>query len=88
MIALKALKEAAKQGGFSADWAGLTINSSQWTPAPDIQRFFLYTLKELAFIHLRKGNALIADALLKKLLELDPKDQVGASVIQDLANGS
>jgi len=87
-IALMALKEAAKQGGFSANWSSLTVCSSQWTPAPEIQRFFLYTLKALAFINLRKGNALIADALLKKLLELDPNDQVGGSVIQDLANGT
>jgi len=87
-IALKALKEAARQGGFSSDWASLSVDSSQWTPATDVQRFFLYTLKALAFINLRKGNSLLADVLLKKLLELDPKDQVGGSVIQDLATGT
>lgn len=86
-IALKALNEAARQGGFSAEWHTLTTESAQWTPAPDAQRFFLYTLKALAFVNLRKGNNAIADALLNKLQELDPRDQVGGSVIRDLALG-
>jgi len=87
-VALDALKEAARQGGFSSDWSILTQVSTQWAPVPDAQRFFLYTLKALAFVNLRKGNNVMADALLNKLLELDPKDQVGGSVIRDLALGA
>lgn len=87
-IALKALTEAAKQGCFSAEWSCLNSESSEWSPAADAQRFFLYTLKALAFINLRKGNNHNAEALLNKLLELDPRDQVGASVIRDLAIGT
>ena len=87
-IALKALSEAAAQGGFSADWTTLTENSTQWTPAPDAQRFYLYTLKALAFINLRKNRTDLANAILNKLITLDPKDQVGGSVIRDLASGS
>jgi tetratricopeptide (TPR) repeat protein len=86
-VALDSLKEAAQQGGFSSDWSVLTAESTQWTPAPDAQRFYLYTLKALAFVNLRKGNNARAEALLDKLLELDPKDQVGGSVIRDLALG-
>jgi len=88
VIALKALTEAAKQGGFSADWSSLNSDSSQWESAAGAQRSFLYTLKTLAFINLRKDNNHHAVALLDKLYELDPKDQVGASVIRDLAIGT
>ena len=87
-VALKALSEAATQGGFSADWTTLTANSTKWTPAPDVQRFYLYTLKALAFINLRKNRTDLANAILNKLTILDPKDQVGGSVIRDLASGS
>lgn len=87
-VATSALKEAARQGGFSSDWRTLTPNSTQWTPAPDAQRFFLYTLKALAFINLRKGEHSVADEVLNKLSQLDPKDQVGGSVIRDLATGT
>jgi len=86
-IALKALDAAAEQGGFSADWSCLSADAMQWHPATDAQRFFLYTMKALAFINLRKGNPMLADSMLTKLAELDPKDQVGASVIRDLASG-
>jgi len=69
-VALHALEIAARQGGFSPDWARLDAHSTD---------------KALAFIRLRLGRSEDSHALLAKLQELDPLDTVGASVIRDLA---
>lgn len=81
-----ALEISARQGGFSAEWETLTPLSMQWGKTDTPQHFFLFTLKALAFIRLRLGNIQGSHAILKKLRELDPIDQVGSSVILDLAN--
>lgn len=85
--ALIGLDEAARQGGFINDWRKLTAQSTDWSGVKSPQRFFLYTLKALAFIRLRLGKLDNARAILQKLAELDPDDRVGSSVIADLALG-
>jgi tetratricopeptide (TPR) repeat protein len=87
-VAHEALAKAARQCGCSADWTLLTPESAQWTPAGESERFYLYTLKALAFIALRRSEDDRAAAILKKLIELDPEDQVGGSVIRDLMLGT
>lgn len=84
--ALIGLDAAARQLGISADWTGLTPDSTDWT-AGGAARFFLFTLKALAFINLRRENPDRAEELLGKLRVLDPEDQVGYSVIALLAKG-
>jgi hypothetical protein len=42
-------------------------------------------LKALSFIRLRQSDVEGAETILKKLRELDPTDQVGGSVLQELA---
>lgn len=86
-VALIGLDEAARQGGFINDWRKLTLQSTDWSGVTSPQRFFLYTLKALAFIRLRLGKLDSARAVLTKLAELDPDDKVGSSVIADLAMG-
>lgn len=85
-VALMALEISARQGGFSAVWETLTPLSTQWGKTDTPQHFFLFSLKALAFIRLRLGNIQGCHAILNKLRELDPIDQVGSSVILDLAN--
>ncbi|MFZ3043465.1 MAG: hypothetical protein WA108_17030 [Thiobacillus sp.] len=84
-VALHALEIAARQGGFSPDWARLDAHSTDWRRVDAPQHFYLFTLKALAFIRLRLGRGEDSHALLAKLQELDPLDTVGASVIRDLA---
>jgi hypothetical protein len=84
-VALHALEIAARQGGFSPDWARLDAHSTDWRRVDAPQHFYLFTLKALAFIRLRLGRSEDSHALLAKLQELDPLDTVGASVIRDLA---
>jgi tetratricopeptide (TPR) repeat protein len=82
---LDGLTEAAAQGGFSCDWEQLRTGSADWTQATGPARFYLFSLKALAFIRLRRGRISEATAILARLAELDPADQVGGSVIRSLA---
>jgi len=84
-VALLALKTAARQGGFDADWTRLDVSSVDWKRIDAPQHFYLFTLKALAFMRLRLDRPQESHALLSKLLELDPLDLVGASVIRDIA---
>ncbi|MDQ0505247.1 tetratricopeptide repeat protein [Xanthobacter agilis] len=78
------LKEAARQAGWNTDWR-------QWVPEdpfPDgAGRFALYTLKALAFIHLRQNLPTDAAEKLDALKVLDPSGAVGWPVVAALAEG-
>lgn len=80
-----ALAEAAAQGGFDADWRRLTREGADWSGNCTAVHFYLFSLKALAFIRLRRGDLAECLALLAKLADIDPADQVGATVIADLA---
>lgn len=86
-VAGMALAQAAEQGGFSADWRLLSVASTDWC-RDGAERVYLYSLKALGFIRLRRGDADGGTAILEKLTELDPTDQVGGSVLMDLAAGA
>ncbi|MGZ8217792.1 hypothetical protein [Methylomagnum sp.] len=78
-----ALAEAARQGGFSADWTAL---SDEPLYASEAGLFYLFSLKALSFITLRRGHQDEASALLSHLQRLDPEDRSGGSVIRALAD--
>ena len=83
-IAERGLREAASQAGWDADWRSWQPQSA--TPE-GAGRFALYTLKALAFIHLRKNEQAEAHALLACLSKLDPSGVVGWPVVAALADG-
>ncbi|WP_035716166.1 tetratricopeptide repeat protein [Azorhizobium doebereinerae] len=78
------LKEAARQAGWDPDWRA-------WQPADPLPegpgRFALYTLKALAFIHLRQSRPEEAERKLTALRRLDPTGAVGWMVVAALAEG-
>ncbi len=78
------LKEAARQAEWPLDWR-------QWRPQPVLPdgagRFALYTLKALAFIHLRQNDPQGAGEMLDALRQLDPAGAVGWPVVAALAEG-
>lgn len=79
-----AILEAARQAGLEADWR-------LWPALPEAEgaaRFALYSLKALAFVRLRRGEAAHARAILTALTRIDPADRVGAGVVSTLAERS
>lgn len=85
-VARIGLDAAAQQGGFTADWSQLAVGTTDWSAAGPA-RFFLFTMKALAFIELRRHNRDKALAILAKMAEIDPVDQVGYGTIAALARG-
>src|SRR4030065_682006 len=79
------LAEAPARGGFADDWNQLHAGSADWTQATGPVRFYLFSLKALAFIRLRSARISHATAMLARLAELDPADQGGGSVSRSLA---
>ena len=86
-LVVQTLNESSRQGGFSQDWASLSPDSADWSDPRGPARVFLYSLKALAFIHLRRNEPTAAEAVLEVLERLDPTDQVGAEVIRNLLQG-
>lgn len=79
------LEKASNSCGFPADWRLLNPESAHWQNATGPLRLYLYSLKATGFVLLRKGEIDGAVAVLAKLAELDPQDQVGGSVVMEMA---
>ncbi len=85
-FALQGLEESARQGGFPSDYRRLALEPEKWDLyANEIGLFYLYCLKALAFIKLRRESVIESNLILSHLKQLDPQDLCGASVIMDLA---
>ncbi|GAB4358538.1 MAG: hypothetical protein Kow0026_19480 [Oricola sp.] len=81
--ASKGLAEAARQAGWPEDWERWPVPAG----TPDgPARFALYTLKALAFIHLKRNDPATARRILDRLCLLDPAGLVGWRVIEALAD--
>ncbi len=78
------LREAASQAEWDPDWREWR---PQAVPPQGAGRFALYTLKALAFIHLRQNDRQLARQMLERLRQLDPTGSVGWPVIAALAEG-
>lgn len=50
-----------------------------------LPRFFMFTLKGYAYLNMRLGNIEEGKEAVRKLLELDPKDKIGAGFLLDVA---
>ncbi|SFK01626.1 hypothetical protein [Methylocapsa palsarum] len=83
-VAEDAIKVAAGQAGWSADWRDWRIDLAQ---GGDAARFALYTLKALAFIRLRRNEKGHAVEALQVLETVDPRGLVGWPVVAALADG-
>ncbi|MCO5977398.1 hypothetical protein [Ideonella oryzae] len=77
------LAEAARQAGLPGDWRAVAPGASDFAGTGP-QRFWLFTLKALAFIAVRSGRPDEARALLDQIARLDPQASVGGEVIASL----
>lgn len=82
------LAKAAGQGGFAENWHEHDGPLVGCEDSESPQRYYLYALKALAFISLRCEDRKQAGGILTALRLLDPQDLIGASVIEDLMDGS
>lgn len=81
-IAKLCLAKAARDNRIPADWRDVKPGDAPFDRYEEIlPRFFLFTLKGYAYLHMRLGNLEEGRAAVDKLLELDPSDKVGAGVL-------
>ena len=84
-VARRCLAKAARENGLSADWRQVRPSDAAFGRYENVlPRFFLFTLKGYAYINMRLGNLAEGEAALRKLLELDPSDRIGARVLLDV----
>ena len=86
-----ALAEAARQAGLPPDWRALAHGvdpAIDWADVQGAAHFYLFTLKALAYLRLRRGDLAEAGAVLDTLARLDPDDGVGAAVTRSLLQGA
>lgn len=76
--------DCANECKINIDWRKQNINSHHWQNASGAERAYLYSLKAMGFVLLRKGELDLSLEVLKKLQELDPQDQVGGSVLLEV----
>ncbi|WP_297469619.1 hypothetical protein [Acidithiobacillus sp.] len=86
-IARTALASGARLGGFPPNWQHLAPGTADWSVIHSPAHFYLFTLKALSFILLRRKQLDECREILEKISELDPHDLVGASVIRAYADG-
>jgi len=81
-----ALAESSRQAGVHADWEKLSQDLERGNLyASEAGLFYLFSLKALAFIKLRRQHWDEAKTILRHLARLDPEDRSGGSVVQSLA---
>lgn len=82
-VATTALAVAAEQASLARDWRMVRAGDADFS-IPSPARFWLFTLKALAFISVRRGEHDVARALVEKLRALDPADRLGFGVVEAL----
>lgn len=82
-VAYKALAAAAREASINADWQCVLPGDADFQ-TPGAARFWLFTLKALAFIGIRRGEPDVARSMIAKLRALDPADRVGFGVVEAL----
>ena len=84
-IGTECLAKVAVDNGMSPDWRDAKPTDADFSSFGAIlPRFFLFTLKGYAYLHMRLGNLEEGRAAVQKLLELDPTDKVGAKVLMEV----
>ena len=86
-IARNAMDRGARLGGFPPNWQHLAPNTADWSMIHSPAHFYLFPLKALSFILLRRKRLDECREVLEKIGELDPHDLIGASVIRAYADG-
>ena len=87
IVAERVLRIYAKKLEFPEDWNDLNEEylEKHRKDSMTLVRFYLLALKGAAYLELRLGKEESAVSRLKKILELDSNDRLGAKVLLDVA---
>lgn len=82
-IAFQAMKAVAPSIGFPEDWLKLAFNhlANGVLVSFTLVRFYLLALKGAGYLNLRLGNIADGVYMLKKVVEFDSKDRLGAKAL-------
>lgn len=82
-IAFQAMRAVAPAISFPADWLKLSFNhlANGVLVSFTLVRFYLLALKGAAYLNLRMGNIADGIYMLKKVVEFDSKDRLGAKAL-------
>lgn len=80
-----ALRAAAAAAGFDRNYRRLGPGSADWSRRQGAERLYLFSLKALGVIRLRRARVEQARRVLEKLLELDPADEIGGGAFLHIA---
>jgi tetratricopeptide (TPR) repeat protein len=84
-VAEQCLVWAARHLGLPADWTEVRRSAADFDDYDAVlARFYLFTLKGYAYLHLRLGQLGEGQQAARKLLELDPADRIGGQVLLDV----
>lgn len=84
-VAHLCLAEAAYHNNLPADWHDVSKDDAPFGSYDDMMpRFFMFVLKGYAYLQMRLGNLDEGLAAAMKLLELDPTDKIGATLLLEV----
>ncbi len=84
-VAQVCLAEAARLNKLADNWREVQSGDAEFgSYEAMIPRFFLFVLKGYAYLQMRLGNLDEGLAATMKLLELDPSDKIGATVLLEV----
>lgn len=81
-VAMRCLDKAARDNALPVDWRVVTPQFADFSSYDALPRFYLFTLKACAYLHMRLGELETGSAMLDKLIELDPIDRLGGTVLR------
>lgn len=81
-VAIQCLDRAQLEMGLPGDWRHVKILDADFNDfGAVLPRFFLFTLKGYAYLNMRLGDMSEGRMALDKLMQLDPDDKMGWSVL-------
>ncbi|WP_162853561.1 hypothetical protein [Novosphingobium sp. BW1] len=86
-VARACVAKALRLNVLGEDWRRVQAGDAafgEWEAL--LPRFFLFSLKGYAYLSLRTGHLEAGREAAEKLLELDPRDRIGAQVLIDVLN--
>lgn len=82
-VAQACLAKSARDIGLAADWRAVQPDDAAFGSYEAVlPRFYLFSLKACAYLHMRLGDMDEGSDTLAKLQELDPSDKLGGSVLR------